>query len=140
MIKTKEWLIQARQSMSLTQQELAKLSGVTVSTIQNIEQGKRIGSVQTWEKLNGVLSDAVEISYACDELIVELHEELALNPSDTICYLYYELCDGIVLFVDYALERDLDDPNFEPLENEKMMQSTLGQALEIFTYQNKIFK
>lgn len=139
MIKTKEWLIESRNNAGLSQQQLADKCGVSVPTIAKIEQGQRIGSAATWEKLNKVLSN-VDMSYECSSLIDEIKEEILLYGSDYKCYLYYELCDGIVLFVDYALDRDLYDSNFEPLPEEKMMESTLKQALEIFAHQNKIIK
>ena len=139
LIKTKEWLIEARTNAGLSQQQLADKCGLSVPTVAKIEQGQRIGSASTWEKLNKVLSN-VDMSYECSSLIDEIKEEILLYGCDYKCYLYYELRDGIVLFVDYALDRDLDDSNFEPLSEEKMMESTLNQALEIFAYQNKIIK
>ena len=44
-----------RTLKNLTQKQLAKLSNVSIGTIQNIEQEKSKGNDETWEKLNKVL-------------------------------------------------------------------------------------
>ena len=38
----------------LTQRKLAQLSGISIRTIRDIEQGYSKGNANTWEKLNGV--------------------------------------------------------------------------------------
>ena len=60
MIKTKEWLIEARNKASLSQQQLAEKCGVSAPTIAKIEQGQRVGSTETWGKIFEVLSDIDE--------------------------------------------------------------------------------
>ena len=50
-MKTKEWLINRRNNLNLTQKQLSEKSGVNILTIQSIEQGKRYGSEDTWDKL-----------------------------------------------------------------------------------------
>ena len=50
-VKTKEWLIEKRKEANLSQAKLSKLSGVSLVTIQSIEQDKRYGSEDTWDKL-----------------------------------------------------------------------------------------
>lgn len=57
MIKSKDWLIEARINNGLTQQELAHKSGISVASIRNIEQGQRKGSLETWRKLHDVLDE-----------------------------------------------------------------------------------
>ena len=57
MIMTKDWLIENRKAVGLTQQELAMKIGLSVGSLQNIEQGKRTGSVETWEKIHEVLEN-----------------------------------------------------------------------------------
>ena len=47
-MKSREWLKQMRVKYSLTQQELALKTGISVYTIENIEQGKRNGDETTW--------------------------------------------------------------------------------------------
>ena len=46
-----KWLKTMRLKKGLTQKELAKKIGLSVFTIQNIEQGQRKGSPVTWEKI-----------------------------------------------------------------------------------------
>jgi len=55
-----EWSTQAalrhlKKKMRLTSAEMAKLSGVHYRTVQDIEQGRSEGSVQTMNRLFGVL-------------------------------------------------------------------------------------
>ena len=50
-MKTKEWLINKRNDLNLTQKKLSEKSGVNILTIHAIEQGKRYGSDETWDKL-----------------------------------------------------------------------------------------
>ena len=55
-----EWSMQQalrhlKTTMRLTSAELAKLSGVHYRTVQDIEQGRSEGSVQTMNRLFGVL-------------------------------------------------------------------------------------
>lgn len=57
MIRTKEWLIKTRKELKLTQKQLAANCGVNLSTIQNIEQGKRLGSSETWEEIENYLRE-----------------------------------------------------------------------------------
>ena len=44
-----------KSTLRLTTAELAKLSGVSFRTLQDIEQGRSTGTVQTMNKLFGVL-------------------------------------------------------------------------------------
>lgn len=46
------WLKELREKNNFTQKELAIRTGLTTSTIQNIEQGKRKGSAETLKILN----------------------------------------------------------------------------------------
>ena len=50
-MKTKEWLKEQRVKHSITQNQLANKIGVSRFAIENIEQGKRLGSVDTWDKI-----------------------------------------------------------------------------------------
>lgn len=50
-MRSKEWLLEKRQELNLTQKELANAIGLTEFSIQNIEQGKRKGSDFTWNKI-----------------------------------------------------------------------------------------
>ena len=51
MIRTKEWLKKQREKAKLTQKELADNTGISVNAIRNIEQGQRLGSIETWTKI-----------------------------------------------------------------------------------------
>jgi len=72
-MKTKEWLKEQRVKYSLTQQQLANEIGISRFAIENIEQGKRLGSVDTWEKIENYFSNVddnlINISYDSEDLI-----------------------------------------------------------------------
>lgn len=137
MVKTKEWLIAARKKEGLTQKQLAEKIGVSIYAIAHIEQGQRVGSVETWEKINNFFED-VNISYDCEEIIEEIKEEIEEFGEDQVCYLYYELKGDTIVFTDYGLPEDLLRKEFKLKDNEFRLEGTLKQALEIFCFQNKI--
>lgn len=53
---TKEELRAARIEMKLTQRDLANLANISVHTIENLEQGKRSGDTETWNKIEQALN------------------------------------------------------------------------------------
>lgn len=53
--RNKDGLIYSRQTAGLTQRELAEKAGLSVYTVQQIEQGVRGGAEETWVKLETVL-------------------------------------------------------------------------------------
>lgn len=44
-------LKKARQDAGMTQKNIAEYLGITEKAYQNIEYGKRIGKIETWDKL-----------------------------------------------------------------------------------------
>lgn len=64
-----KWLKTMRLKKGLTQKELAKKIGLSVFTIQNIEQGQRKGSESTWEKILNFFErgESPKISYDSEE-------------------------------------------------------------------------
>lgn len=53
--RNKMWLVSQRKKHKLSQKELSRLSGLSPSTIEQIEQDKRKGSSSTWEKIEQAL-------------------------------------------------------------------------------------
>ena len=51
----RESLRHLKRSMRLTSEEMAKLAGVSTKTIQDLEQGRSEGTVQTLNRVLGVL-------------------------------------------------------------------------------------
>lgn len=51
----RESLRHLKRSMRLTSEEMAKLAGVSTKTIQDLEQGRSEGTVQTMNRVLGVL-------------------------------------------------------------------------------------
>lgn len=143
MIRTKEWLVNQRIKYSLTQAQLALKSGVNKYTIENIEQGKRLGSLETWEKLEKFFnSDEVEVNYSydCNDLIEEIKADIKECGEDKECYLFYKIEHDRIIFTNYDFiveEKPLTEDDFK--EGEKVIVTTLKYALEVFENQNKIF-
>lgn len=84
-VKTREWLIEKRKEANLSQAKLSKLSGVSLVTIQSIEQDKRYGSDETWEKLIPALGvkfyDFKEILdyYGSDKFTIYISYNLSIS-------------------------------------------------------------
>lgn len=52
----RETLKKARQDAGLTQKQVAEKVGLKVGSYQQIELGKRIGRIETWDKLEDLFS------------------------------------------------------------------------------------
>jgi len=48
-------IVHMRKTLRLTSAELAKLAGISYRTLQDIEQGRSTGTVQTMDRVLGVL-------------------------------------------------------------------------------------
>lgn len=143
-MKTKEWLKEQRVKHSITQNQLANKIGVSRFAIENIEQGKRLGSVDTWEKIENYFSNVddnlINISYDSEDLIEELKEDIEEFGEDHECLLIYKVVNDTIIFVnyDFICEEDPFNPDKELHENEYFIETTFKYALEVFEKQNKI--
>ena len=54
--RVRETLKKARQDAGLTQKQVAEKVGLKVGSYQQIELGKRIGRIETWDKLEDLFS------------------------------------------------------------------------------------
>jgi transcriptional regulator with XRE-family HTH domain len=136
-----EWLKTMRLKKGLTQKELAEKTGLTIFTIQNIEQGSRKGSPATWEKILNFFErgESPKISYDSEELIEEIKEDIEEFGEDYECYVFYKEKDGKLIFTnyDFDVEEDQVQPE-ELLPNEYLLKTNLGDALKLFEKQNEI--
>lgn len=158
-MKTREWLKKMRQKFGLTQAQLSEKSGVNKLTIENIEQGRRKGSEETWKKIEEYFNfcqqnDDISYSFASDDLIAEIKEDIEEFGKDKACYLMYKIIDKHFFFVDYQFldskedieEMELDEDEKKQLFNietdldddEYYIETTLEYALKIFEKQNQI--
>lgn len=137
--RTSEWLKEKRKEFNLSQQELAKKSKVSIFAIQNIEQGQRKGSSETWEKLESIFNNKEDIIYSHDneELIEELKADIEEFGSNCKCLLFYEIVDDKVIFNDYNFISD-DEEEQEEDKKEKHVETNLGDALLLLEEQNKV--
>lgn len=140
-MRTKEWLKKTRENIGLTQRELANKIGLSPFTIEQIEQGKRLGSADTWEKIENFFNDGIiNISYACDDLIEEIKDDIEEFGENHACILVYKIVDNHIFFTnyDFIVEENPFNPKKELEEDEKFIETTLQYALEVFEMQNKI--
>lgn len=141
-MRTKEWLKEKRIANNLSQKELGEKVGVSHYTIEQIEQGKRLGCAETWEKIENFFDNKTEIkiSYDSEELIEELKEDIKEFGEDEQCILVYKVIDNHIFFTnyDFITEEEPFNPETELLPGEKYMTTSLEYALEVFESQNKI--
>lgn len=136
MIKSKEWLIENRKIKGLTQLQLADLTGIKVGTIQNIEQGKRVGSENVWDILNnffkGLLPEVITIDNR--KLIANIEDLINLKGKNEEVYLLYTFKNGRLMFTSFYMEEV-----FKKSKIDRYMKTTVSEAKEIFVYQSKVF-
>lgn len=140
-MRTREWLKEKRINYSLTQAQLAKEIGVSTFTIENIEQGKRLGSVDTWEKIEKYFFNEQElkISYDSEGLIFELKEDIEEFGENEPCILVYKVIDNRIFFTnyDFVIKEDPFNPDKELDDDEFFIETNLKYALEVFEKQNE---
>lgn len=144
-MRTKEWLINQRTKHVLTQRQLANKIGVSCYTIENIEQGKRMGSVEVWKKIENYFDnnndDAYVVSYDSSKMINDINDDILEFGKDSLCYLIYKVYDNHIIFTNYVLENDeyLPFDKTKDIEkDEKYIKTSLQYALEVFEAQNNI--
>lgn len=139
-MRTKEWLKDQRGKNNLTQRELANKIGISPYTIEQIEQNKRLGSAETWEKIENYFNNEFEeqISFDSEDLIREIKSDIEEFGEDHQCILIYKNIGSYIFFTNYDFI--VDEQPFEPekeLQNdEKYMITSLQYALEVFESQN----
>ena len=141
-MRTREWLKEKRNEYKYTQRDLAKKIGVSPFTIEQIEQGKRLGSAETWEKIETFFKNPTEpkLFYESEDLIEELRQDIEEFGEDKQCILVYKIIDDHIFFTnyDFIVEEQPFDSKKELQESEKYIVTTLKYALDVFESQNKI--
>ena len=141
-MRTRNWLKEKRNESKLTQRELADKIGLSPFTIEQIEQGKRLGSAETWEKIENFFSEEtdIKISYESEDLIEELKQDIAEFGEDHPCILVYKVIEDYIFFTnyDFITEEDSFNPDKELEKDERYLETTFKYALEVFEAQNKI--
>ena len=139
-MKTKEWLKKNRKRVNLTQEELAEKLSLSTDAIRNIEQGKRLGSLETWKKIENFFEENYKISIDSEELIDELKEDIKEFGENEPCILIYKTFKNNIIFTnyDFVVEEKPFNPKKELLKGEKYIKTTLKYALEVFEEQNEI--
>lgn len=143
-MKSKEWLKSMRKKLNITQKQLSDESGVNKLTIENIEQGRRKGSEETWKAIEEFFKKKDEgifkLSYDCEDLIEEIKHDIEEFGEDHACILVYKIVNGAFIFTnyDFITNEEPFDPEKELCDNEYYMITTFKYALDVFEKQNKI--
>lgn len=125
-------LKEIRTKLKLSQQEFADKVGISIFSVQNIEQGQRKGSAETWNKIQNFLNKG-NISYDSEDLIEEIKADIEEFGENELCYLEYEFLDNHLFFIDY----DYCD---KIKAKENCIIVDLKSALEILRKQDRIVK
>lgn len=139
-MKTKEWLRKKLTEKNLTQKDLAEAIGISLNAISKIIRGERFGSPETWEKIEEFFGVDERISYESSDLIDELKQDVEEFGSNHKCILVYKTVGSNIVFTnyDFITKEKPFDPKTELESGEKYINSTLGEALQLFEDQNRI--
>ena len=138
------FLKEYREQLGLTQKEFADRIGININTIQNIEQNKRKGSDETWEKILKSIEEnknnsKVIYSIDSEEIIEKIKQDIIDLSEDTICYIFYKTQNGRTEFVDCISELEINEDviNRYLKQNIFYIESRLKYALKLFELQDK---
>lgn len=134
------WLREIREQNNLTQKELAKLTGLNIYTIQNIEQGKRVGNLDTITALMKFFNIG-NISWDSEELIEELKEDIEEFGADEELIAFFEKKGEYIFLTNYDFEEEESPCTKEELKDYVyIVKARAKEILAILEYQNKIIK
>ena len=107
-VHTQEWLCWIRDRAGLTRKEMAEITGVSPSTIDAVELGKRTASPEMWAKLDEALYRLMPAAYVDMEGLAERARKQAESTSGhDKCRLYYTAAsNGAVTFTNLLSEND----------------------------------
>ena len=121
------WLKAARREKGLTQKELASKIGISVNALSNIEQGQRIGSDETWNKIADFFGEKEYMKVSIETL------ENILNDIrfDMGIILFKKTLLNITEVGNYKSKDDMIDAFLNQIEVQKKQQATY---LYLFKY------
>lgn len=138
-IKTKEWLRIALDKKNMTQKQLAESTGVSVNAISKIIRGERLGSAETWEKIENVLNfGEPNLSHASGENIEDLRWFIRENSGDELIRMYYHEQGGHIIFIDYITDEELEKFGDSDLVGYEYVKMSARDGLKLFEKQNRI--
>lgn len=146
-----------RNQTGLSQSAFAELFGIPLRTIQDWEQNRRqppeyvlrlIEHIVTLH-LNDKDGLALNVSYACSDLIEEIQQDIFEFGSETECWLFWQTKQVKIPFSDEIVSVDIA-VNYDFVEDEiplsdketsgyRIEKTTFRNALDIFQKQNRTF-
>lgn len=139
-IKNGEWIKQARIRAGYSQVDFAEAVGVTPSAILQYEKGSIIPRPEKFERILQVLRLSLPaLSVASEEIIEELHRDIEEFGEDEPCAVFYGTVGSSLIFTNYDfIVEESPISKDELTSKERMIVTTLGNALELFEYQDRI--
>ena len=133
-MKTGEWLENKRNSLNLSQKELAQKLNTTEYEIKSIEEGNSIGDVSLWEKIYSEFNEEI-MGFECEDTIKVLKKEMETKKDEEV-YIHLIMMNDSIIFADYAFEDEMDEVEYS--ENTKyIIKTSLEEAIKLFEFQNK---
>ncbi|MBS5926176.1 MAG: helix-turn-helix domain-containing protein [Clostridium paraputrificum] len=130
-INSREGLILARRVRNVTQKELSLKTGISIHAIAKIEQGQRLGSTDTWNKLNAFFG-SLNIICESDSLISDLYEKIEFYGEDTTCFLHYCIKNDNIILINFFIENNINNKIFKSSEETLVIKCNLKNALKLF--------
>lgn len=152
------WLKELRTKNKLTQKELAEKTGVTISTIQNLEQEHRKGSNKTINKLlnffekeqniskeeiNNIISffktqNKIIYSFDSDMLIKEIKEDIKEFGKEHIFYAMFKKKKDCIFLINYDFIQKENPLTKEEIKTyDLILKLKANEILEILELQNE---
>lgn len=114
------WLKAARKEKGLTQKELASKIGISVNALSNIEQGQRIGSDETWNKIANFFGEKEYMSVSRDTL-----ENILNDISFSMgIILFKKTLPKVIEIGNYTNRNIMIDDFLDTIETQKKQQAT----------------
>lgn len=133
-MKTGEWLENKRNSLNLSQKELAQKLNATEYEIRSIEEGNSIGNVSLWERIYSEFNEEI-MGFECEDTIKALKKEMETKKDEEV-YIHLIMMNDSIIFADYAFEDEMDEGEYS--ENTKyIIKTSLEEAIKLFEFQNK---
>lgn len=153
------WLKELREKQNLTQKQLEEKSGVSLFTIQNIEQGTRKGSETTINKLLKFFKKETEISsddmtslleyfkeqnniiysFDSEELIEELKKDIEEFGENKVLYAMFKKMKDCIFLVNYDfITEEASLTEAEKKTFDLILELKAKDILKILELQNKV--
>lgn len=103
--KSGEWYKNLRKQRRLSLQEVASRAGISLSMLDNIENGKTMPAAIMRRLMNALGLPEALVDMDSKECVKELEELLASSTAERECFLEYIDLGGYVYYIDFDLDK-----------------------------------